>query len=154
MEVAGVSRMADDEWLWSEWLAQGFDQQLFMYSLTNFHGCGHQYPRVISSRVFATPKWPASGSLWHSRNTRVRHGPSGTYKRWSRNIKPSCMVKVSRSFLVVALEGFCRLSRISLANASVLDASVICCSNESSCNIQVAKRCNWSGFNKRLDCWA
>ena len=52
--------------------------------------------------------------------------------------------------LLIPLEGFCRLSRISLMNASVMDASVICWSNESSCNIQVAKICNWSGFNKYL----
>ena len=48
-----------------------------MYSLTNFHGCGHQYPREISSRVFVTPKWPASGSSWHSHNTRCDKGHTG-----------------------------------------------------------------------------
>ena len=54
--------------------------------------------------------------------------------------------------LLIPLEGFCGLSRISLMNASVMDASVICWSNESSSNIQVEKRCNCSGFSKHQDC--
>ena len=48
-----------------------------MYSLTNFHGCGHRYPQEISSRVFVTPNALQVGHCGIPRTLECDTGPPG-----------------------------------------------------------------------------
>jgi hypothetical protein len=98
-----------------------------------------QFPWLWPQYFRETPKWMTSGLSWHCWSTLVWHRPSGTYRRISWNKRLSRNGKRPRSALLASWEGFTILALTSVVKLSIVVASTIRSSKESSRGKKVAK---------------